>query len=129
MVRFSRMRRFGQYLVALSLILAVGGHWAFLQSVAWVGMAVNYSQDASLLVALQKTFSGEHPCKLCKAVGEGKKAESQQETIKIEIKLEFLELASALILYPPLGADRLPTDGGAMPGRSGSPPTPPPRFA
>ena len=50
--------RLFKWLVAGLLILTIGGHWAVLQSVAWVGMAVSYSQNASFKEALQKTFDG-----------------------------------------------------------------------
>ena len=65
-------RRLLQLAVACALILAVGAHWIVLQSVAWAGMVINYSQNAPLTVALQKTFDGAHPCKLCKVVEEGR---------------------------------------------------------
>ena len=51
--------RFLQSLLALLLITMIGGHWALLQSVAWVGMAVRFSQDTTLADALRKTFDGE----------------------------------------------------------------------
>jgi len=66
-------RRLLQVSVAAALIIAVGGHWAVLQSVAWVSMAVTYSKTDSLEVALKKTFDGRHPCKLCAAVKEASK--------------------------------------------------------
>ena len=70
-------RRLFQLCVAAALIIAVGGHWAVLQSVAWVSMAVNYSQTDSIDVALEKTFSGKNPCKLCLAVKKGKQEEKK----------------------------------------------------
>jgi len=79
------LNRLQQWVVVLALVLSIGGHWAFLQSVAWVGMAVTYSKDASLSQALEKTFDGHHLCKLCKAVRAGQKAENSNE-IKVEVK-------------------------------------------
>ena len=78
--------KLGHTLIAFTLICAIGGHWAILQSVAWVGMVINYSQDSSLTVALQKTFDGEHPCKLCKVVRAGKKSEQKEASLKVETK-------------------------------------------
>ena len=83
-------RRLLQLGVAAALILAVGGHWAVLQSIAWVGMVVSYSQTDSLNVALKKTFDGAHPCKLCIAVKAGKRAEQKQAAPKVETKLDLL---------------------------------------
>ena len=54
-------RRLLQLAVACALILAVGAHWAVLQSVAWTGMVISYSQNAPLTEALQKTFDGDYP--------------------------------------------------------------------
>ncbi|MDB6057723.1 MAG: hypothetical protein JWO95_1567 [Verrucomicrobiales bacterium] len=74
-----------KWVVVLALVVSIGGHWAFLQSVAWVGMAVNYSKNATLSQALEKTFDGHHLCKLCKVVRAGQKAENSDE-VKIELK-------------------------------------------
>jgi hypothetical protein len=122
-------RRFLQISVAAALIIAVGGHWAILQSVAWVGMAVTYSKDASLSVALKKTFDGQHPCQLCKAVAEGKQAEKKKEARKLEIKLDFWS-PDGLAGFLPLTPDPvLPGQLNPRRARSESPPTPPPRLA
>lgn len=71
-----------------ALVLSIGGHWAFLQSIAWVGMAVTYSKHASLCNALEKTFDGHHLCKLCKLVRAGQKAEHSKD-LKIDLKKSF----------------------------------------
>jgi hypothetical protein len=71
--------------VIASLVLSIGGHWAVLQSLAWVGMAVSYSQQEPVADALAKTFDGKHPCRLCKLVREGKTSESKQEA-KLDLK-------------------------------------------
>ena len=122
------VRRLSQCLVVVSLIIAIGGHWAFVQSVAWVGMTLNYSKTDSILVALQKTLSGQHPCKLCKVVDEGKKAEQKQATFKVE-HLEFLQLVTTLAVYPPVIHDQASGDPSEFADRSASPPKPPPRAA
>ncbi len=53
------------------LALLVGGHWGMLQVVAWTGMVITYSRDASLGEAVRKTFDGDHPCALCNEVSAG----------------------------------------------------------
>jgi len=122
-------RRLFQLGVVAALILAVGGHWAALQSVAWVSMAVTYSKTAPLSVALKKTFDGEHPCRLCLAVKKGQQQESQREMIKIEAKLDFLCLQQFAYVHPALPFSLLsPRSDVALP-RAEAPPTPPPRFA
>lgn len=79
----------------LMLVLSLGLHWALLQTVAWTGMLVSYSRDASLVDAVSKTFDGKHPCRLCKAIRKGQAEESEQDrqTVKPALKLE-LGLAS-----------------------------------
>ena len=67
--------RLTRLLVVLTLTLSLGAHWVLLQSVAWMGMVVHYSQNATVTEALSKTFDGQHPCKLCKFVKEGKQSE------------------------------------------------------
>jgi hypothetical protein len=123
------MRRLFQCLVVVSLILAVGGHWAFLQSVAWVSMTVEYSREGSLLEALEKTFSGEHPCKLCKVVDAGKKAERKETAVHGETKLEFLGLTTVLPVFPPIILELSNAEVPLPSGRHSSPPTPPPRLS
>ena len=122
-------RRLFQFSVAAALILAVGGHWAVLQSVAWVGMAVSYAQTDSLEVALKKTFDGQHPCKLCLAVKEGKQQEQKQTAFKVETKLDFLCFSQFSFVHPALPFTVLSPPAEAAPVRPHSPPTPPPRLA
>jgi len=122
------VRRLLQCLVVVSLIVAIGGHWAFVQSVAWVGMTLSYSKTDSLLVALQKTLSGQHPCKLCKIVDEGKKEEQKHGTFKVE-HLEFLQLVTTLAVYPLVVHDQASCDPSEFTALSASPPKPPPRAA
>ena len=80
--------KFAKILVAFTLICAIGGHWAILQSVAWFGMVVSYSNDSTFGEALVKTFDGKHPCCLCKAVQEGQKSERKQTLLKVETKFD-----------------------------------------
>lgn len=79
----------------------IGGHWALLQGAAWAGMLVTYSKDATLTQAWAKTFDGQHPCKLCKAVRAGKAAEKKQQMVKVEVKFEFSFVAETAWLFPP----------------------------
>jgi hypothetical protein len=66
------VRKAAKFLLVCLLMVSIGAQWAVLQGVAWVGMAVTYSlQDGSLAEGLSKTFDGEHPCPLCKAVKKG----------------------------------------------------------
>jgi hypothetical protein len=63
----------------LVLVLSLDLHWALLQTVAWTGMFINYSSDASFKEAVAKTFDGNHPCRLCKAIKKSKSEETKQK--------------------------------------------------
>src|SRR5438876_205799 len=87
-------------LIVCTLVCAIGGQWVILQSVAWVGMAVSYSRDSTLTEALLKTFDGQHPCKLCKVVQEGKNAEKKRNAQKQFTKLDlFVAVHPATVLF------------------------------
>jgi hypothetical protein len=115
------------WFAVITLTFALGGHWAILQSVAWVTMVASYSQTAPLKAALVKTFDGKHPCPICKFVSTGKKSEQKQETQKLLTKLDIFLASTPAGLFPPV-PDALhftqPPSAGA---RSDAPPTPPPR--
>jgi hypothetical protein len=116
-----------QWLAVVALTFALGGHWAILQSVAWVTMVASYAQTAPLKAALVKTFDGEHPCLICKFVATGKKSEQKRETPKLLTKLDFFLTATRVAIYPPSPAP-LRTDPACPSDAPGeAPPTPPPR--
>jgi hypothetical protein len=84
-----------KWLLVTALTLSLGFHWAILQSAAWVGMVVKYSECCNFKEALQKTFDGKHPCKLCKLVKEGKQTEKKSEA-KLDVKkLDFTASADS----------------------------------
>lgn len=124
------LARMSKWLVVITLTLSLGAHWTFLQSVAWVGMVVNYSHNATLGEAFSKTFDGQHPCKLCKFVQAGKASEKKQNAEKPKKELDKnLPTARAFTLRPP-GFEPLtfsapnPADSRVEP-----PPSPPPERA
>ena len=113
--------------VAILLIVSIGGHWAILQSVAWMGMAINFSQTETLDEALSKTFDGKHPCKLCKFVKEGQQSEKKLDLPKVEGKKEFCFDSNISVPFPPSAFTLVlaPADSGLS--RTETPPVPPPR--
>jgi hypothetical protein len=123
------LRSLYRSLVIAALIVAIGGHWAILQSVAWMGMAVSFAQTAPLTDALRKTFDGQHPCKLCKAVREGQKSERNDSALKVETKIDLLLTLRLAPIDPPAQYVSIPSGPASFHFRSQSPPTPPPRFA
>lgn len=123
------MLRFSKLLLVGALAISIGLHWALLQSVAWVGMVVSYSQSAPLGEALAKTFDGQHPCKLCKAVTAGKQSEKSQEFQKSSAKVDFFLDRNPVKIFPPVLEAQREWSAAPMTVPGLSPPTPPPRAA
>jgi hypothetical protein len=119
--------RIAKVLVVGALVCAIGGHWAVLQSVAWVGMFVKFSQSDPLKPALVKTFNGKHPCKLCLLIATGKKSEKKQETPKASIKLDLFSWANSLAVSPAAFAHRTINAVPLICMLGDGPPKPPPR--
>jgi hypothetical protein len=62
-----------------------------------MSMLVSFSQQGGLEEAISKTFDGKHPCKLCKLVSEGKKAEHKQAELNV---LKKEQLACFFVILP-----------------------------
>jgi hypothetical protein len=85
------IRCLGQIACMLAAFVVAGGHWAVLQSVAWFSMLANYSSQDGLVAGVSKTFDGQHPCALCKAVEEGQKQEKEKlPLVKSDKKIDCL---------------------------------------
>src|SRR6266436_3092918 len=95
---FSRLPKL---LMAAALAGSIGLHWAFFQSVAWVGMVITYSQESTLTDALGKTFDGKHPCALCKQIAKEKKAQKKSDRQLEGKRLEFISTRKPIVLTPP----------------------------
>jgi hypothetical protein len=114
--------------LVLALMVSIGLHWALLQSVAWVGMVVSYSQDASFSAAITKTFDGQHPCKLCHFVKEGQQQEKKQDVQKPGPKFDACLDAAAEIAFSNAQDALVPALADSPVIRPGSPVPPPPRL-
>ena len=119
--------RFSKLLLVVTLSCSLGLHWAILQSVAWVNMAVNFSKSAPLTEALEKTFDGKHPCALCNAIAEGKRSERKQEAQPPIVKFELFFAASRVVIYPPSLDPLQYAAANLSASHAESPPVPPPR--
>jgi hypothetical protein len=122
----------GYPLIFLAMFSIAGGHWAVLQTVAWTGMAIEYSRDSSLAAALTKTFSGKAPCKMCKTIEAGKEKESRlPATVKADKKIDkFLARSVRAVLLPPEEKYSYPpVFDEAASARPASPPAPVPIAA
>lgn len=102
-----------------------------LQGVAWVTMLVDNSRNGSLVEAVGKTFDGQHPCSLCKAVASGQTEEREQKEALVD---PFAKLVAVLVTETPVAV--LPSSDlfyftlSARPQSvDDSLPSPPPRAA
>ena len=120
-------RRWTRLLLAVALACSLGLPWAFLQTLAWTGMFVGNLTTSSVSAALQRTFDGEHPCALCKAITAGKKAEKKSDKLLPLKKLVGLTQTVAKVVYPPGSFSQAEADGVMHETLAHAPPTPPPR--
>ena len=122
-----RLRVAIRFVTVLMLVLALGWHWALLQSVAWAAMLADYSRQASLSQAISDTFDGKHPCQLCKAISKGKQQEKKTEFSSPGKTLDFSYERVLFVFNAPCAfwlAGELST---LLRSTDLSPPTPPPR--
>ena len=92
--------RASQYLLIVTLLVSMGGHLAMLQTVAWGNMLVDFSSKSSFSEAMDKTFDGEHPCAMCKAVKKSKSEEEKKPLLKSEMKMEVALPAPVKVPFP-----------------------------
>jgi hypothetical protein len=121
--------RFARALALLAALHLIGGHWVVIQSVAWVTMIVDQSQDATLVEAIGKTFDGRNPCPLCKAVATGQDQERERQDDIVETGSKLIAVLSveapaaprsfSEVNYFPRSASERSVDGALL--------SPPPR--
>jgi len=120
--------RFPRWFVVALLVFAVGAHWAFLQSAAWVGMLASNLQSTSFQQALVKTFDGKHPCRLCKLVNEGKKSERKQDQLQLKTHIDFFLTTSRAWVMSVAKPEEAPAPALIQTQLISSPISPPPRV-
>jgi hypothetical protein len=120
----------GIFLGALALLQLLGGHWALLQTGAWMGMVVQYSQQAGLKAGLAQAFDGEHPCPVCKAIQAGKKHEQKKAPLlRAELKKDYLAPWSRFQFHPGWVDLKFPGFDACLEAVAFEPAVPPPRRA
>ena len=97
----SSLKIFLHSLLMACLLIAGGSHWSVVQTVAWVGMFVRFSQESSFLTSFERTFSGEEPCPLCHLVAE-KGTDSNPGETTLPPSLKALELDLPWVFRLPL---------------------------
>lgn len=121
-----------RFATVIMVVLSMGLHWSVLQSVAWVGMIANFSQEVSLVQAVTMSFDGKHLCPLCKAIKQGRAAEQEErQNNLVRIRFEWdvgliWQRPSFEFLYVP---ESVFFPSYAATARSDGPPKPPPRTA
>jgi hypothetical protein len=118
--------RIAKFLVLIAAVQILGGHWAVLQSVAWVKMFVEYAQEDSLRTALVKTFDGEHPCSICHTVSDGWKKEEKREATVLVEKIDAVLAPAVQLPRAEVVAGSYALAGISAVSRADAPPTPPP---
>jgi len=119
--------RTGKICLVLALVAMLGAHWALLQTVAWTRMLADNLHSSSFCDAVTKTFDGQHPCPLCKAIAAGKQSEKKTEFSFQSQKLEFPPLKENIILIAPMQFQLLPLENSSAKSLSQKPLLQPPR--
>jgi len=120
--------RFSRWLLIAALFLAIGGHWAVLQTVAWATMIVDYSRDGALSEAVQKTFDGRHPCQICTVIQKSRQSEKKHDALQMVKKIELFDQHIAKIVFTSGDSGSQPISDRFSAVRSHAPPVPPPRI-
>ena len=121
------MQKLVKTTTALLLVLTLGLHWALLQTVAWTGMLISYSQENSIRDAISMTFDGEHPCSLCKTIKQGRTEEKQPERIAPVNKLPLAVVWQAPVFRFDTDRALIPDSDRSAPRRAEAPPKPRPK--
>lgn len=118
--------RLSKILALIAAVQILGGHWMALQSVAWVGMVIDYSKSTSLTTAIEKTFDGGHPCELCKTVNKGRTEEQKDASMKLVVKFEAVLTVQVAMAVPAAQLWEYPRLWETHAALAFPPPTPPP---
>jgi hypothetical protein len=121
--------RFSRWLLIGVLFLAIGGHWALLQTVAWASMIVDYSRNAALTEAVEKTFDGHHPCRICTVIQKSQGSEKKHEALQLAKEFQLFDQPVAAYVYPSANAGSLRIFDIDSEARPHAPSVPPPRAA
>jgi len=102
---FRHLMTLSRMLVLLSMIHASGLGLNATQAYAWSTMLCRYSQDYGFKEGWQRTFDGEHPCKLCCCIKKVREKSSTLDGLTSlslhEVRLPIPELDSRMLIPPP----------------------------
>jgi hypothetical protein len=119
-------------LMILLLSASLGLHWDLLQTVGWATMLAQRVPQEGVVEALKTTFDGQHPCRICLLVREGRQAETDPADTSAPQKLKLERIAPAATAFA-LSEPGRPVARFASPEiwfqRLEPPPFPPPRAS
>jgi hypothetical protein len=122
--------RVGIFFCTLALLQIAGGHWAFLQTTAWIGMVIQYSQQHGISAGVAQTFDGSHPCSMCLAIKDAKEQEQKKPpVVQTELKKDFPADETRFQIHQPWSELVYPRFVVDMQGIVLRPAVPPPRIA
>lgn len=119
--------RLSKVVVVFALVSTLCAHWALLQTVAWTTMLADNLQSFSLRTAMMRTFDGDHPCCLCKAIAAAKKSQQKDQFSVQKQKLDFTPTEDAVALIAPSQFNPFAPADSCAESFFQKPPTPPPR--
>ena len=119
--------RFGKIFVIVALITTTGAHWAALQSVAWTTMLADNLRTHSLSESVSRTFDGNYPCPICRAIAAARQSEKKSEFLAQTQRMEFPPVNENFALIAPSHFQLLPAANVFAESLNQPPPTPPPR--
>ncbi|SKA85992.1 hypothetical protein SAMN02745166_01232 [Prosthecobacter debontii] len=123
------LSRLSRWVVVAAVCLSLGLQWTMLQGIAWTGMLITFASEGSLMEAVSKTFDGEHPCPLCKAVEAGQKHDQQKSADAPKKKMEAILVFAIQTVAPASKIEAFPQFIQQGERRAMMPPRQPPRFA
>lgn len=128
------MKAASRIMLVAALMISIGLHWAVMQSVAWVGMAVTYTvKTGSVVQGLSDTFDGEHACPMCHAVEKGTKNSSPKQDDSLpgkvakDMKLHLALISVPAFIFAAPVANKWTAQSETGSSRSITPEPPPPR--
>lgn len=122
------LRRLSKWSVVAALIFALGLHWPILQTIAWVTMTIDYSRTHTLADAIEKTFDGKNPCKVCRFVEDGRESEEKDSAPSQKTKLDLMLCLEPAPFSPPDEIEHKTAFLDEPFSRGQAPPLPPPRL-
>jgi hypothetical protein len=127
MICVAMLRRIAKAAMIAALVVTIGAHWALLQTVAWTAMLADNLRQGSVCHALARTFDGNHPCCLCKAIAAGKKSDKKKDPRLQFKKLECPPAQFYAALTAPFRVELAPWTRVFPKSPARRPPSPPPR--